>query len=351
MRNIPQRSCLLPVLLLCMIASCKESMPVEPVPIAFEPVRTGGILFTKRISGTAWAIDWMDADGGGRRSVLDAGYSLAGRPQAGHVPVAKRDTSGSNDAVDSMFVLDLLTGSKTFITTQTWGLYSSMELSSDGENVLLWSEQDAETGRAAVRVSSSNGSLTSLLVESGVWSPPAFSPDGRSIAYVQSRYSTEHDDLFVISVDGTDNRAVDTNVALGGLSWSPTGRQIAYEKSGMWIADIENGVRGRISPQNETDFDASWSPSGLSIICVSGNPMVSTRIVVMNSDGTSRRDMTNVGGMIDYLPTWSPTGDRFLYLTQPRNGDRLYSELRVMDIATATSTTLVSDADGLAYWY
>src|SRR3990170_1661592 len=70
-------------------------------------------------------------------------------------------------------------------------------------------------------------------------SSPAWSPDGRRIAFL--RYGGDwYADIYVVNADGSGERELTRDVQ--GLAWSPDGRQIAFkrDRSGDWEVHVMN---------------------------------------------------------------------------------------------------------------
>jgi TolB protein len=116
---------------------------------------------------------------------------------------------------------------------------------------------------------------------------PAWSPDGRQMAFFSNREGTNK--LFVMNWDGTGIRLVPTGV-LGPYpapAWSPDGQWIAYQ-------GVSHG------PAPDPDWDIYMVPAS-----GGGTP---TRLTFPDGDGS--------GGFIKYEewePTWHPDGDRITF--------------------------------------
>jgi Tol biopolymer transport system component len=91
--------------------------------------------------------------------------------------------------------------------------------------------------------------------------PPAWSPDGRRIAFEQSG------DIYAINVDGSSQTNLTTNPADDTFPvWSPDGRQIAFisERDGnkeIYVMNADGSHQTRLTTHPEDDTNPVWSPT------------------------------------------------------------------------------------------
>jgi TolB protein len=166
----------------------------------------------------------------------------------------------------------------------------------------------------------------------GVWSP-----DGRTIAFVSDRDGD--DEIWSVRADGTGLRQLTRNGGLRGgtpvldqaPAWSPDGRHLAFvsnrDGGEMEVyrmrADGSAQVRLTRTARHVMDHEPSWSPGG-GFIVFSSNRVAYDNVEVfrMRSDGTSVVRLTRTGaGVDDNAPDLSPDGRRIVFSSTRGGGD------------------------------
>ncbi|MGH3081045.1 MAG: TolB family protein [Gaiellaceae bacterium] len=146
---------------------------------------------------------------------------------------------------------------------------------------------------------------------------PAWSPDGRRIAYRRARDRSS--DLYVMDADGTNQRRV--IVDGWAPTWSPDGARLAFERDGdIWMVDIDGSDPSQLTSGPEIDGQPDWSPLGHEI-AFSRDPEpgtaeiyaadVTTRSVRRITSESSRN--TDCHGSWAREPAWSPDGRSIAY--------------------------------------
>jgi Tol biopolymer transport system component len=187
-----------------------------------------------------------------------------------------------------------------------------------------------------------------------VFTPPSWSPDSRSIAFRSDNDGT--DQIWVVNVDGPAPRAPITRgtATRSAPAWSPDGKWIAYVESRLSVPAVNALVVARpdgsgrvvlhqqqsVSP-GEASFGESlrWSPDSRSIAYARGrdpaNPDESDGphyLAVATLEGDEAVVYTDVSGWL-HFPTWSLDG-RLLYFTVGEASN----VIRVHDLATSTDS-------------
>jgi Tol biopolymer transport system component/imidazolonepropionase-like amidohydrolase len=149
---------------------------------------------------------------------------------------------------------------------------------------------------------------------------PAWSPDGRSLAYVSDRSGTMN--LWTRDVQtGAERQLTQLTTAATFPAWSPDGARIAFVDADgqLQVADVRSGAVRKIHDHLNEPGRPSWSPDGSAVV-VSSLKVYSTRFREGNNeilrvplDGSADRWLepaphTSIGMREDSGPVWSPDG-------------------------------------------
>ena len=173
-----------------------------------------------------------------------------------------------------------------------------------------------DDGEKQIVVSDWDGFAPQPLTTGSINLLPAWSPDGKTIAFTSFR---EGGGAHLFAVDAI-SRQIRPLVKLGdfttGATWSPDGARLLFSASqndntDVYVAQFDgSGVR-RVTDARGIDISASWSPDGKRIAFVSeraGTPQIYT----MAADGSDVRRITFQGNY-NQEPAWSPKGDLIVF--------------------------------------
>ena len=148
---------------------------------------------------------------------------------------------------------------------------------------------------------------------------PAFSPDGREIAFVRES------GLYVMNADGSGRRRLSVGItepALARPAFSPDGEKIAYvcnPESGnrdICAVNVDGTGLVRITSHPKDDTEPAFSPDGTSIAFASTRDEApgtqNYDVFTMHADGTNPANITSRPGN-DISPDWSPDGTRIAF--------------------------------------
>lgn len=149
---------------------------------------------------------------------------------------------------------------------------------------------------------------------------PAWSPDGRTIAFASRRGVSF--DLYAMRADGTGTRRLtSTKENDGHPSWSPDGRRIAFQRgdpSHLYLMEADGSGQRRLTDDVAPEAQPAWSPDGRWIAYVRRTPGTSIReLWLVRPDGSGRRRLTRLGAVVDG-PAWSPDGRTIAFASNVR---------------------------------
>ncbi len=165
---------------------------------------------------------------------------------------------------------------------------------------------------------------------------PAWSPDGKQIAFGSNRRGSCNIHVFPAE-PGSGGGAVtpfygNNNVA--HPSWSPDGKRIVFSQnaydsqiSEILVVGADGSGPDRLTNLSASSTAAEWSPDGQKIVFHS-NPGGTANIFSMNPDGTGLAQLTRDAGHNIY-PSWSPDSRRIIFSSTRLGDDQVL--LFVMD--------------------
>ncbi len=161
---------------------------------------------------------------------------------------------------------------------------------------------------------------------------PAWSPDCTRIAYLD-----EEQALWTVRLDGTDAAKLTAGGHAGeeddSPAWSPDGKKIAFSRFAnrlahddpihhLFVINADGTGERQLTEGDVRDLSPAWSPDGERIVFSRHNletdPQLSTYdtrdeyLVVIDADGSNELALTR-GGTAEDEPRWSPDGELIAY--------------------------------------
>ena len=181
---------------------------------------------------------------------------------------------------------------------------------------------------------------------------PSWSPNGRRIAFDSSGVASK---IFVINLDGSGLELIPGQPAARNIrpDWSPDGRQIAFASGTMnnemiYVMNVDGSDLALLTVGNAPD----WSPDGRKILFQRSSALNSD-IYVMNADGTHETQLTFYAGN-DLDADWSPDGRAIAFEREPDGTDDTVQQVFVLDVNTpgaqAVALTSAPSVNGHPGW-
>ncbi|HEY8646944.1 MAG TPA: hypothetical protein VIL77_13825 [Gaiellaceae bacterium] len=176
---------------------------------------------------------------------------------------------------------------------------------------VAWTPDGSEVAYGAgyggvIRIRTRNGARLGQMY-GDLFAPPSFSPDRRSLLFVND---AEHTELDAVDADGGNLRHIAGSPAAdasGGAS-SPDGAHIAFSLDGdLLVADPAGGHRRELAKKVDRSLEEpAWSPDGTQIAFAASVSEESETIWVTSAAGGAARRVTSGG--FDTHPVFSPDG-------------------------------------------
>lgn len=247
------------------------------------------------------------------------------------------------------YVLNLATRAETPLVP----IMDSPKWSPDGKRIAFRIQPTAT--QADLYVVSADGSgVKQITKQLGMVAQPAWSPDSRSIAYVNLTLGpvTTHD-LWVINADGTGQHQISLSMAgASDPTWSPDGSLITFAAVGsVWtVAPDGTQLRKLISAcPGESCSDPffsspSWSPDGRQLAYGSLG-----ELLIANADGSSPVSVNTID-VLNGLKRWSPDGSQIVFGGVLRGPDQ-WPSVFVVDRTGANLRQVTHNENaGSAFW-
>ena len=181
----------------------------------------------------------------------------------------------------------------------------------------------------------------------GTYQHPAWSPDGRYIAYDYAPDRYRRADLWARPADASEipRRLTDT-VALDFMpKWSADGRWIAFHSrrspgNHVWVVPAEGGEPEALGQAFANEWSLAWSPEGATLAY---EGYEGTEVDIWAADAATRSVWRLAGTIVsDWHPIWRPDGNAVSFLSR-RDGS---SNVWVQDLtedAEPTQLTTIGD--------
>jgi TolB protein len=165
---------------------------------------------------------------------------------------------------------------------------------------------------------------------------PAWSPDGKQIAFVSNRDGGKASAIYVMDTAGNNLRRLTNGAKLTWVDspdWSPDGKQIVFtsividkgakgKSSEIYVINVDGKNPRQMTKDPKLTWIESpkWSPDGRQFVFTgkAGN-----EIYLINVNGKNLRQLTNnLGGNSE--PVWSPEGRQIIFSSERTGNYEIY---------------------------
>jgi dipeptidyl aminopeptidase/acylaminoacyl peptidase len=221
---------------------------------------------------------------------------------------------------------------------------------------------------------------------------PHFSPDGKMLAYVETRANVDSDEyeseIEIIPVSGGNARPLTRRHHAGSPRWSPSGDQLGFlvpdadKVMQLYVMPMAGGDALQLTKGKDGVDQFAWSPDGANIAFAVADPKPDlkgeekfrTAFKVGNDDitiqealrpvhlwlvaaagGEPKRLTSGTWSLPSSLPpgppsspiAWSPDAKSIVFVRQetPSTGDQFRSRIQVLDVASGQIRSLTGSTD------
>ena len=257
------------------------------------------------------------------------------------------DGSGYDDvylmsALDGKIIRKLIKGQRTQDFESFHTLRSSFGWSPDGKRIILVSKSkdsdriyiiDAEKGKVLEKIRPDFDQIYR----------PAFSPDGRAISFLGT--DGGRPGIFLLDLETSEIEALHTGaIEYLGYAWSPSGENIAFSaispgyidslrlftkvdpldkpQRDIYLLRVSDGMVSPIIKCLSEDVSPTWSPDGDKMIFISDRTGGYNLYAYDFGDSTTTQLTDVLGGI--FSPSWSSEGDRLAFSVFSEGGWDIY---------------------------
>jgi len=148
---------------------------------------------------------------------------------------------------------------------------------------------------------------------------PTLSPDGRRMIFI--KVLEGHEQLFMADADGRNEHQITRGPAdREDPAWSPDGKQVAYvligAKKSLHVMNVDGSDDRALTPPGQSPIHPEWMPDGRSILyCTDDDlhPPQKNAAEIYRIDVATGRVFTLISGGVNTYPVPSPDGTKMAF--------------------------------------
>jgi dipeptidyl aminopeptidase/acylaminoacyl peptidase len=267
---------------------------------------------------------------------------------------------------------------------------ADVALSPDGKRIayVLRVPPSALDGPAGMRsviwvVPTRGGEPRSFTIPGASSHSPAWSPNGKRIAFLSRRPGSTHSQVYAVPVDGGEAEPLtDVAAEIHAFAWSPDGKRIAYvadqEPSAaqkedasagrdhvtgdvegtfhrLWVMELGKDEAKAVTPRDRHVSQLAWAPDGKRLAVQASERadvdgvMMYSRVFTVAVEGGELQPLCATAGKLGPLD-WSPDGERVAFLGASDLHDPTPGVLYVAPAAGGEAKALTLDYEGTGQW-
>jgi TolB protein len=280
---------------------------------------SGQIAFERSVNQGPSEIYVMNADGSGPRKLAD-GEALDWSPDGKRI---------AYEAADGIRILTVAGGASLRVVGDTAA--ESPQWSPDGRRLAYVGSDDG------IFIVNSDGTGTRRLTSPRWFDDlPTWRPDGTMIAFERflSTPTSNGDDVFVINADGSGLRRLTRGMGHEQPAWSPDGRLIAYlgydeDKAAsdgtfdVYAMNADGSNQRDLLETGAWESDPTWAPDSRRIAFTSSGPGSRGRDVHLLIVTGGHRNLSH-SSRGDLSPSWSPDGRNIVFASSRDGNMEIY---------------------------